>query len=98
MDELLELCLKRIEDLEKKLEKYYHLLEVKNELDFILKGSYIFEEDVNSVLSGNYLMQGEEPISKNPEDSTTDTDSENSDTSDTNSESDTNSTASSTEI
>ena len=98
MDELLELCLKRIEDLEKKLEKYYHLLEVKNELDFILKGSYVFEEDVNSVLSGNYLMQGEEPISENPGDSTSDTDSENSDTSDTNSESDTNSTASSTEI
>ncbi len=54
MEEMLELALKKIEDLEKKLEKYYHLLEVKNELDFILKGSYVFKEDIDNVLTGNY--------------------------------------------
>ena len=69
MDELLELALKRISDLEKRVEKYYELLNVKNELDFILKGSYVFASDIEAVLSGNYLMEGE---SSNEE---TDTDS-----------------------
>ena len=54
MEELLELALKRISDLEKKLEKYYHLLKVQNELDFILKGTYVLNTDIEEVLSGNY--------------------------------------------
>lgn len=70
MDELLELTIKRIDALEKRLEKYYHLLEVKNELDFILNGGYIFKEDIDAIMSGNYLMQGESANTDNEESDT----------------------------
>ena len=70
MDELLELTIKRIDALEKRLEKYYHSLEVKNELDFILNGGYIFKEDIDAIMSGNYLMQGESANTDNEESDT----------------------------
>ena len=54
MQELLELALKKIDVLEKRLEKYYSLLKVENELDFILKGTYILQEDYDAVLAGEY--------------------------------------------
>lgn len=52
MQELLELLLKRVEMLEKKVEKYFSLLKVDNELDFIIKGTYICEEDIEKILEG----------------------------------------------
>ena len=52
MQELLELALKRINALEKRLEKYYSLLKVENELDFIFKGTYVTEDDVQKILEG----------------------------------------------
>ncbi len=60
MDELLELTIKRVDTLEKKLEKYFHILEVKNELDFVLRGSYIFLDELNLIMSGNYTLAGED--------------------------------------
>ena len=57
--ELLELALKRLDNLERKLEKYFDILHITNELDFILKGGYIFEEDISEILSGNYTMEVE---------------------------------------
>ena len=54
MEELLQLALKKIDALEKKLERYYFLLKVENELDFVLKGTYLLNEDLNSTLTGNY--------------------------------------------
>ena len=54
MNELLESAMKEIAELKRKIEKYYHLLKIENELDFILNGTYIFEEDIQKVLSGNY--------------------------------------------
>ena len=60
MEELLELAIKRIDKIEKKLEKYFHILEVKNELDFILNGGYVFKEDIDTILSGNYSFLDEE--------------------------------------
>jgi len=54
MEELIEMALKRISDLEKRLEKYFQLLKVENELDFILKGTYLTNEDIDNILSGNY--------------------------------------------
>lgn len=54
MDELLEMALKRISELEKRLEMYYQILEVKNELDFILKGTYLVDEELQNILEGNY--------------------------------------------
>ena len=54
MEELLEMALKRIDNLEKKLEKYYKLLKIENELDFILHGTYLLSEDYENILEGNW--------------------------------------------
>lgn len=55
MEELLDLALKKIDVLEKKIERYYSLLKIDNELDFILNGTYILEADYENIMSGNYL-------------------------------------------
>lgn len=52
--ETLENALKRISDLERKIEKYYQILKIENELDFILKGTYVLQEDIDNIMSGNY--------------------------------------------
>lgn len=54
MQELLEFALKRIDVLEKKLERYYSLLKIDNELDFVLNGTYILQDDFDEVLAGQY--------------------------------------------
>ncbi len=54
MQDLLELAMRRIETLEKKLERYYMLLKIENELDFILKGTYVTTEDMNAIIEGTY--------------------------------------------
>ena len=51
-EEMLELALSRIAMLEQKLERYFQLLNVENELSFILKGTYILESDVEKILNG----------------------------------------------
>ncbi len=58
MNELLDLALKRIAELEKKLERYYKMLDITNELDFILNGNYILNENLSDILSGNYTLGG----------------------------------------
>ncbi len=55
--ELLDLALKRLSNLEKKVEKYFDILKIDNELDFILKGGYVFNEDINNILNGNYTLE-----------------------------------------
>ena len=50
----LEMLFKRISNLEKRLEQYYNYLKIENELDFILKGTYIFKENVISIIDGTY--------------------------------------------
>ena len=54
MQELIDLAFKRIAELEKKIERYYKMLELTNELDFILNGTYILNENLNSILAGEY--------------------------------------------
>ncbi len=54
MDENLELALNRIAELERKIEKYFEILQVQNELDFILKGGYLLDADISSIISGEY--------------------------------------------
>ena len=54
MQELLELALKRINALEKKVERYYQMLKVDNELDFIMRGTYVTEEEMENIINGNY--------------------------------------------
>lgn len=56
MEETLELAMKKISELERKLENYYQLLFIENELDFILRGSYIVEDELSKVISGNYEL------------------------------------------
>jgi len=53
-EEVLDIAMKKISDLEKRIEKYYKLLKIDNELDFILKGGYILEEDIQLIMEGNY--------------------------------------------
>lgn len=52
--DLLDLALQKINDLEKRLDKYYKLLKLNNELDFVLNGSYILNVDVAYILDGDY--------------------------------------------
>ena len=59
-DELIELALKRIADLEKKVEKYFSYLEVNNELDFVLRGGYILPDDLDELIQGSSNNQTEE--------------------------------------
>ena len=59
MEERLELLEKKVLDLERKIEKYFSVLEVNNELDFILKGGYILKEDLENLVLGETETQGE---------------------------------------
>ena len=52
--EMLELALKQISNLEKRVEKYYTMLQIENELDFILQGNHILDEELQNILTGNY--------------------------------------------
>lgn len=52
MQELIELALKRIDALEKKIEQYFSILKVGNEIDFILKGTYVFKSEIENLLNG----------------------------------------------
>lgn len=56
MEETVELAMKKISELERKLENYYQILFIENELDFILRGSYIVEDELSKVISGNYEL------------------------------------------
>ena len=53
-NDTIENLTERILTLEKKLERYYGLLSVQNELDFIMHGTYIFVDDLTNILEGNY--------------------------------------------
>lgn len=51
---LVELALKKISELEKRIEHYYEILKIDNEIDFILNGTYILEEEIENILNGTY--------------------------------------------
>ena len=53
-EDMVQLALKKIDELSKKLEKYFDILKVENELDFVLKGTYVLENEIAKVVSGNY--------------------------------------------
>jgi len=50
----IELLLKRISNLEKKLEQYFNYLKIDNELDFILNGTYILKDEIYNLVNGLY--------------------------------------------
>ncbi len=54
MQDNYELIIKRLSDLERRLERYYQLLLIRDELDFILKGKYIVDEDLQEIMNGTY--------------------------------------------
>ncbi len=57
MEEILDLALKRIIDLEKKLEMYYKLLFYNNDLDAIMKGTYYLDTSLGEILDGSYSLE-----------------------------------------
>ena len=50
----MEYLLKRINELEKRIENYFNYLKVDNELDFILKGTYVFKDEILKLINGLY--------------------------------------------
>ena len=50
----LDLLYKKISDLEKRLERYYQILKIEDELDFIIKGNYVLLSEIEKVINGNY--------------------------------------------
>ncbi len=50
----LDLTNKKVLNVEKRVEEYYQLLAFESELDFILKGCYILQSDIDDILEGNY--------------------------------------------
>lgn len=52
--ELIEKAYKKILELEKKLELYYQMLKVENELEFILNGTYFMQEELEEIINGTY--------------------------------------------
>ena len=54
MDSQLEMLNKRVEELERKVEMYYQMLKINNELDFIFNGTYVLDSEIESLLAGTY--------------------------------------------
>lgn len=52
--DLLEITYKKLQNLEKRVELYYSILKITNELDFILNGNYYLEDELSKILEGNY--------------------------------------------
>ena len=50
----IEVLYKKFEELTKRLEIYYNMLFIENELSFILNGKYVSDEDLSLILEGNY--------------------------------------------
>ena len=53
-NDLLEKAYTKIIELEKRVELYYSMLKVENELSFVLNGTYIFDDDLVSIINGTY--------------------------------------------
>ena len=45
-NEEIERAIQKIYQIEKKMEKYYEMLKLENELDFILKGGYVLKDEL----------------------------------------------------
>ena len=52
-----DITYKKVIELEKKMNLYFEQLQTKNELDFILNGGYIFDEELAPILDGTYIME-----------------------------------------
>ena len=50
----IEHLLKKINELEKRIENYFNHLKIDNELDFILKGTYVLRGEVLNIINGLY--------------------------------------------
>ncbi len=53
-EDLLLETMKKVAELEKRIENYFQLLRIENELDFIMNGTYILNRDINDIMTGNY--------------------------------------------
>lgn len=52
----LDIIYKRLSELEKRINIYLASIEM-NELDFVLNGGYIFDEDLRCILDGSYTLE-----------------------------------------
>ena len=52
--ELLNLQIKKLNEMEKRLEFYFKRLKFENEISSILNGTYVLESEIQAVLNGIY--------------------------------------------
>jgi len=52
--DMVKMQFKKLMDLEKKLESYFKMLKVDNELTFIMNGTYLVEDELQNILNGIY--------------------------------------------
>ncbi len=51
-----DLILKKLNDLERRLELYYQLLFIRDDLDLVLKGKYVTSEQMEGIYDGTYTI------------------------------------------
>lgn len=51
---MIEQLNQRVFNLEKKIETYYRLLKIEDELDFVLNGNYYLNDEIGKILIGDY--------------------------------------------
>lgn len=51
-----DLILKKLNDLERRLELYYQLLFIRDDLDLVLKGKYVTNEQMEGIYDGTYTI------------------------------------------
>ena len=53
-EQMIEQLNQRVFNLEKKIETYYRLLKIEDELDFVLNGNYYLNDEIGKILIGDY--------------------------------------------
>lgn len=54
---LIDITYKKLIELEKRMNVYFEDFRTKNELDFILCGGYIFDDELACILDGTYTLE-----------------------------------------
>lgn len=53
-EQMIEQLNQRVFNLEEKIETYYRLLKIEDELDFVLNGNYYLNDEIGKILIGDY--------------------------------------------
>ena len=54
MNDEIEDVKQKLSDIEKLIEKYFDILYIENEIDFILKGNYELDSEIDKILDGTW--------------------------------------------